>query len=164
MRLIHLSTFWTVLLDFAAWFFIHIVVVYLVVRIPLRYLDPHGFLYRPRAWEKGGALYQKFFRIKRWKERVPDGARFLGERGFPKKRLHSKSNAYLHAFFLETCRAEMSHWMIILSAPFFFLWNRFWVGIIMIVYAVAENIPLIMVQRYNRCRFSRILGKRGPKD
>ena len=136
-------------------------VVYFAVRIPIRFFDPNAFLYRQRNWEKGGILYQKLFRIKRWKEHVPDGAGFLKERGFPKKRLSNASNAYLYSFFLETCRAEMTHWIIILFAPFFFLWNRFWVGVIMILYAVAENIPLIMVQRYNRCRFRRIMEKKG---
>lgn len=161
MRLIYLPTFWTVLLDFVAWFIIHIGVVLFAVRIPIRFFNPNGFLYRQRAWERGGAFYGKFLKIKRWKEYAPDGAGLLGERGFPKKRLGDTHSAFLHAFLLETCRAEMTHWIIILFAPFFFLWNRFWVGIIMIVYAVVTNLPLIMVQRYNRCRFVRILGKRG---
>jgi len=148
-------------MDFVVWFIIHIGVVFFAVRIPVRFFNPSGLFYRPRSWERGGALYQKIFKIKRWKERVPDGAGFLKDRGFPKKRLRDTSNAYMHAFLLETCRAEMTHWIIILFAPFFFLWNRFWVGVIMILYAVAENIPLIMVQRYNRCRFRRIMGKKG---
>lgn len=163
MRLIHLPTFWTVLLDIAIWFVIHMGVVYFAVRIPVRFFIPNAFLFRPRNWERGGILYQKLFKIKRWKERAPDGAGFLKERGFPKKRLGNSSNAYLNAFLIETCRAEMTHWIIMLFAPFFFLWNRFWVGIIMILYAVAENIPLIMIQRYNRARFRKIMEKRGQK-
>jgi glycosyl-4,4'-diaponeurosporenoate acyltransferase len=161
MRLIELPTFWTILLDIVIWFVIHMGVVYLAVRIPIRFFNPKAFLYRIRRWEKGGAIYQKFFKIKRWKERAPDGAGFLKERGFPKKRLGDKSNAYLYTFLLETCRAEMTHWIIFLFAPFFFMWNRFWVGVIMIIYAAAENIPLIMIQRYNRARFRRIMEKRG---
>ena len=161
MRLIHLPTFWTILIDIAVWFIIHMGVVFFAVRIRARSFNPNGFFYRPRTWEKGGVLYRKFFKINRWKEHAPDGAGFLKDRGFPKKRLKDTSNAYLNDFLIETCRAEMTHWIIILFAPFFFLWNRFWVGVIMILYAVAENIPLIMVQRYNRCRFRRIMGKRG---
>lgn len=75
----------------------------------------------------------------------------------PKKRLHDKNPAYLRAFYRETCRAELTHWATILFAPLFFLWNPFWVGVFMIFYALAENIPLIMAQRYNRNRLRRIL-------
>ena len=163
MRLIELPTFWTILLDIAIWFVIHMGVVYFAVRIPIRFFNPRAFPYRTRNWERSGTFYQKFFKIKRWKERAPDGAGLMKERGFPKKRLGNSSNTYLHAFLLETCRAEMTHWIIMLFAPFFFLWNRFWVGVIMIIYALAENIPLIMIQRYNRARFRKIMQKRGQK-
>ena len=163
MRLIHLSTTWTILLDFAAWFVIYLGFVFIAVRIPVRYFHPEGFFYRPRSWEKDGGLYQKYFRIKRWKKYAPDGAGFIKDRGFPKKRLLKTGNRYLYAFLLETCRAELTHWMPIFVAPLFFLWNRFWVGLFMIVYALIQNIPLIMIQRYNRNRFRRILCRRGFK-
>ena len=52
----------------------------------------------------------------------------------------------------ETCRAELTHWLTMVFAPFFFLWNKPFVGWIMIAYALAENVPLIMAQRYNRSR------------
>lgn len=160
MRLIHLPTFWTVLLDIMAWFLIHMGVVFWAVQIPVQRFDPDGFFFRPRSWEQGGAWYQRIFKVKRWKAHVPDGAEFMKDRGFPKKTLQDTNTAYLHAFMLETCRAEMTHWIIVFFAPFFFLWNRFWVGVFMIFYALAENLPLILVQRYNRCRFMRILQKK----
>ena len=40
IRLIHLSTTWTILLDFAAWFVIHLGFVFIAVQIPVRYFDP----------------------------------------------------------------------------------------------------------------------------
>jgi glycosyl-4,4'-diaponeurosporenoate acyltransferase len=163
MRLIHLPTFWTIMIDIAAWFVIHIMVVFFAVRIPVEHFNPTGLLYRPKDWEKQGAVYQDFFKIKRWKKHTPDGAAFLKEKGFPKKQLLNSSTPYLKSFLLETCRAELTHWIIIFFAPFFFLWNRFWVGWIMILYALIENIPLIMVQRYNRIRFLSILHRRGEK-
>jgi glycosyl-4,4'-diaponeurosporenoate acyltransferase len=57
----------------------------------------------------------------------------------------------------ETCRAELTHWLTLLFAPFFFFWNPLWVGFFMIFYALAENLPLIMAQRYNRARLRRII-------
>ncbi len=152
MRIIHLTTFWTVALDIFAWFIIHMAVVLFMVRIPRKQFDPDSLLYRVRPWEKGGYLYQKLFRIKRWKSILPDAAGWMKSRGFPKKKLASRDMQYLKTFAVETCRAELTHWTIILCAPFFFLWNKPVVGWIMIVYALAENIPLIIAQRYNRCR------------
>ena len=75
--MIELPTFWTILLDIAIWFVIHMGVVYFAVRIPIRFFNPRAFLYRTRNWERSGAFYQKFFKIKRWKERAPDGAGLL---------------------------------------------------------------------------------------
>ena len=42
MRLIHLPTFWTVVVDIIAWFVIHMGVAYVMVRIPLKRFDPEG--------------------------------------------------------------------------------------------------------------------------
>jgi len=160
MRLIHLPTFWTVLLDIAIWFVIHLGIVSMVLRIPASRFRPEGFLFRRREFENGGLFYLQYFKIKRWKKYAPDGADFSKKKGFPKKKLKETSNAYLHQFLIETCRAETAHWLLIGVAPLFFLWNRVWVGWFMIVYAVAQNLPLIMIQRYNRIRFRRILGQR----
>ena len=163
MRLIHLPTFWTIIIDIAAWFVIHLAVVFIAIRIPVGHFNPRGLFFQPRRWEKKGAIYQNFFKIKSWKKYAPDGAEFIKNRGFPKKKLRNTSTPYFKSFLLETCRAEMTHWAIIFFAPFFFLWNRFWVGLIMILYALVENLPLIMVQRYNRIRFLSILRRRGEK-
>jgi glycosyl-4,4'-diaponeurosporenoate acyltransferase len=157
MRIIYLTTFWTVFIDFVAWFIIHIVVVAIMVRIPTKHFNPNHWLYRGRKWERNGDIYQEVFKIKKWKKHLPDGARILGRLGFSKKQLRETSTGYFEAFLIETCRAELTHWIIILFAPFFFLWNRPGVGLFMIFYALLENIPCIMVQRYNRYRFEHLL-------
>jgi ABC-2 type transport system ATP-binding protein len=157
MRLIHLPTSWTILVDFLAWLIIHIAVIWFVVRIPGTRFNPDGWLYRTRPWEDGGNGYQRFFRIKKWKTYLPDGAPLLSTRGFPKKNLQEKSPEYLRLFLRETCRAELTHWLTLAFAPFFFLRNPLWVGFFMILYALTGNIPLIMAQRYNRARLRRII-------
>ena len=157
MRLIYLPTFWTIVIDFIVWFIIHIGVVAIMVRIPAKHFNPNHGLYRGRKWEKGGNIYQEVFKIKRWKQHLPDGARFLGRLGFQKKQLNNKSMEYFEAFLIETCRAELTHWIFILFAPFFFLWNRPGVGLFMIFYALLENLPFIIAQRYNRYRFRHLL-------
>lgn len=164
VRFIHLPTHWTILLDVLIWFIIHIGVVAIMVRFPLNQFNPEGWLYRGRRWERQGALYQDLFKIRRWKHRLPDGARFLGSFGFPKKQLKGKDPDYLETFLTETCRAEATHWIFVLSAPLFFLWNPPWVGFFMILYALTENLPFIAVQRYNRARFGRLLARHGKRS
>jgi glycosyl-4,4'-diaponeurosporenoate acyltransferase len=157
MRLIYLPTFWTIVIDFIVWFIIHIGVVAIMVRISGKHFNSDSWLYRSWKWEKSGNIYQEVFKIKRWKQHLPDGARFLGRLGFQKKQLNNKSMEYFEAFLIETCRAELTHWIFILFAPFFFLWNRPGVGLFMIFYALIENVPFIIAQRYNRYRFRRLL-------
>ena len=157
MRLVHFPTFWTIVLDFVAWFIIHVGAVAIMIRIPARRFDPNGWLCQNRKWESEGDVYQETFKIKKWKPHLPDGATVLGRLGFPKKQLNGRSAGYFEAFVVETCRAEWTHWIFILFAPLFFLWNPPWVGVFMIVYALVENIPFIMAQRYNRYRFARLL-------
>jgi glycosyl-4,4'-diaponeurosporenoate acyltransferase len=147
-----------------AWFIIHIVVVAIMIRIPSRHLNPNHWLYRRRKWERGGNVYQEFFKIKKWKQHLPDGARVVGRLGFQKKQLSGSNPEYFRAFLTETCRAELTHWIFILFAPFFFLWNPQWVGFFMIVYALVENLPFIIAQRYNRVRFRRLLEQNSLKS
>lgn len=158
MRIIDLNTLLTVIIDFVAWFIIHMSVALTLVRVPLHRFNCRHWWYRLQRWEKGGNFYQHVFRIKKWKIHLPDGAGFNKKLGFPKKKLESRNPAYLSAFLIETCRAEFTHWVTILFAPLFFLWNPHFVGWIMIGYALLANLPFIMVQRYNRFRLIRVLG------
>lgn len=164
MRLIHLPTFWTIVIDFIAWFIIHIAVVAIMVRISTRYFGPNHWLYKGRGWEREGNAYQEVFKIKKWKKHLPDGAQFLGRLGFQKKQLNGTRPEYFKAFLMETCRAELTHWILILFAPFFFLWNRPGVGLFMIFYTLLENLPFIIAQRYNRYRFRRLLEQKKFKS
>jgi len=77
--------------------------------------------------------------------------------GFSKAALASTSGEYLRRFLLETCRGELVHWAVMSASLLFFLWNPWWAGVAMVAYAVAVNLPCILVQRYNRARLARIL-------
>jgi glycosyl-4,4'-diaponeurosporenoate acyltransferase len=145
----------TLLLDVAVWLVIQFGVSKVVTGMGLHWFNPNGWIYRPRRWERGGELFETLG-VKRWKERLPDAAPWF-KGGFPKARLASRSRGYLERFALETCRGELAHWMAMTTAPLFFLWNRPWVGGLMVAYAVGGNIPCIIVQRYNRYRLNRLL-------
>lgn len=160
MRVLDLPTGWTILLDIVAWTVIHLGVVALTTSFPARRFEPRSWLFRPRRWEEGGAVYEKYFAVHRWKQWLPDAAGVLGRRGFAKRRLRATDTAHLEAFARETCRAEITHLLTMIWAPAFFLFNPAWVGWLMIGYATAENLPLIIAQRYNRFRIERILQAR----
>jgi glycosyl-4,4'-diaponeurosporenoate acyltransferase len=158
--MVDLPTGWTILLDIAVWFVLHLGVVFVLVSLPALLFDPHAWPFRARRWEARGRLYELVFRVRAWKERLPDGAEWMGAGSFPKRRLRERTTEYLERFSRETCRAEVTHVLTMVWAPAFFLWNPIWVGWLMIAYALAENVPLIVTQRYNRIRIERVLARR----
>jgi glycosyl-4,4'-diaponeurosporenoate acyltransferase len=129
---------------------------YFITIIPSSYINIKSWIYKNRHWEQNGGIYEKYFKIKSWKGLLPDGSA-LFKKGFRKKTMVSKDKEYLKLFVLETCRAELVHWLVILFSPVFFIWNPCWAGLIMIIYAFLANLPCIIAQRYNRLRFMRIL-------
>lgn len=159
MRLIELPLVWTVAVDILAWLLIHMGVALTMARLQDARFLPRGGWFRLRGFEGAGEFYERRFRIRGWKKHLPDGAPLLGRYGFPKQRLEGKSPEYFRAFARETCRAELTHWIIAMFGPLFFLWNRPGVGLLMVVYGLAENLPLIIAQRYNRARLLRLLDR-----
>jgi len=156
--LLHLPSMPTILLDIAAWMIIHVGVSYLITHISLSSFDTGLWLYKQRKWEKDGKIYVKILRLKKWKKKLPDGAA-LFKKGFKKKHLNGLDGVYLDDFIRETCRAELTHWIMLLFSLVFFIWNPWWVGIVMIVYAILVNLPCIIIQRYNRIRLKRVYSK-----
>lgn len=142
--------------NIVGWPFIHWAVSTIAFRFPLASFSFDSFLYRERDWEKKGAFYQEYFRVKSWKSKLPDGAALLGH-SFTKKKLQSYERSYLETFAKETCRAEWAHWVTLSAAPIFFLWNPPWASLVMFTYAFVANVPCIIAQRYNRLVLQRIL-------
>ena len=159
MRIVYLSRFWTIVVDSLAWAIIQPGIAYLSIRFPPSLLEPDAWLFRPRAWEKNGAIYDELLRVRRWKGRLPSGGT-LFQGGFPMERLASRDDEYLHTWVTETCRAELCHWLAILPSAFFFLWNPPWLGAVMVAYAILFNAVPIIVQRHNRPRLQAILRRR----
>ena len=154
-----LSTGWLIAVNILAWGVVHMATAWGITQLAAERFEPAGWLHRPRRWEQGGWIYERWLRVQRWKHRLPDGAA-LFRRGFRKKRFLSRDPAYLRRFVHETCRGELVHWSTVAAAPLFFLWNPPQVGAIMILYALLASLPFIVVQRYNRFRLERMLGRR----
>lgn len=155
------SLLWLLVINSVAWFFIHIGIALLMVRIPDKWLANQANIFRPRTWEKNGEIWQEYFRIRSWKKFLPDGSLFIPS-SYDQTHLQGTTEKNLEKFVLETIRAEITHWLMIPPAFLFFLWNPPWAAYLMILYALVLNLPLIMTQRYNRPRLLRLI-KMKPK-
>ena len=151
----HLPSLLNIVVDFVAWLLIHVCVSLVIDKISPDSFNPESWLYKERRWEKGGGTYQVLLRIKKWKGLLPDGAVILKNR-FRKKHLGNPDAMYILRFIEETCRAELIHWVIFIFSLLFFIWNEWWIGMIMIAYGFVVNVPCIITQRYNRIRLKRI--------
>lgn len=144
--------------NIAGWPVLQLTISYAALRLPARWWAHDTWITAPRRWEKEGRLYRDWFAIRRWKASLPDGASWFG--GFAKKKLRASHPAYLAQFLLETRRAEVAHWCMIACLPLFFLWNPCWARWVMAAYALAANLPCILVQRYNRIALGRVVRTR----
>lgn len=146
------------ILNIILWPIYHMVISKITLHTPEHNFIKDNWLYRQRRFENDGEFYQRFLKIRSWKKYIPDGASIFNE-GFKKKNLQGTEKEYLTHFVIETRRAEYSHLLQILPCVTFFIFNSFWIAMIMVAYALIFNLPLIWVQRYNRFRFQRLLKK-----
>ena len=159
MPIIELTNAELIVVDVFVWFVLHMGISIALLKVPLSFFKKENRLFDSFSWEKKGAFWQTYFHVCSWKDKLPDGAS-LFKLGFKKKHLTKVNDAYLTAFILESKRAELNHWLLMLPAPFFFLWNPPWAGWMIICYALVANCPFIIIQRYNRPRFENIQQKR----
>ncbi len=150
-----LSGTWAIAVNIVVWLTIHVGISVSIARMRPDSFNPRSWLYRQRVWEKRGRAYKALLKVKKWKRLLPDGAAVF-KRGFRKKRLTGRHPAYIQTFILETCRAELTHWVILAWSPIFFIWNEWWIGLIMVGYGLVVNMPCIVAQRYNRIRLNRM--------
>jgi glycosyl-4,4'-diaponeurosporenoate acyltransferase len=145
-----------VAVDVAAWAAVGFAAGYTAHRLPLQRLERDGRLTRLRAFERDGRWYERRLGIKSWKGRLPEAGDFFAG-GFSKRRLAGARPDDLRRFVAETRRAELTHWWVLAAGPVFFLWNPWWLAVVMVGYAAAANVPCLVVQRYNRARLLRLL-------
>lgn len=154
LPLVHLPLGTAVLVDVLAWAVLSTLVGYLAHRAPAERFRADTPLTRLRSVEGGGRLYVRLG-IRRWKDHLPEaGALFRG--GVSKRALPGRSAEALGRFAAETRRAEWVHWVLLACGPTFLLWNPPLLGLAMVAYAAAANVPCIAVQRYNRARLVRL--------
>jgi glycosyl-4,4'-diaponeurosporenoate acyltransferase len=147
---------WTA--NLLGWPIIHLAVASVALRLPPHLFAQDNWITAPRRWEREGRLYRDWTGIRRWKSFLPDGAPWFG--GFAKKSIDSRDASYIGQFLLETRRAELAHWCMLLCLPLFFFWNPLWACMVMTTYGLAANLPCILAQRYNRLALCRVLQTR----
>jgi len=156
--LVHLGNAALVVVDVGAWAVVHSATGYAVHRSPTRWFARDTWLTRERSWERRGRRYRSL-RINSWKDRLPEaGALFAG--GMSKRRIPTGAAGGLARLVVETRRAEWGHWLAAAGSLLFVLWNPPAIAAVMVVYGLAVNAPFIAIQRYNRLRVCRALGRR----
>lgn len=124
------------------------------------------------AWEKGifpvrdgeMAFYRKVG-LPHWKDALPQY-----NRDYDKRHLHGDGKGYLLSFINATCRAEVIHLMVIplgfLSLLFSLCCSEgyFWLFLAIACLMALGNLPFALVQRYNRYRLVRLMGRKYGKS
>jgi len=158
MQIIDLPAIWTVLLIAVLWPTLQMIAGELSRVLPDRFFNYRSPFYRSQPWEKDGRIYQTWFKIRRWKQFLPDGGAIIPG-GYSKKHLTDYSAANLDKFLNESCRAEFSHWLAISPFWLFGLIGPPVIIVFMLIYALIVNAPCIMAQRFNRPRIIKVKGE-----
>ncbi len=116
--------------------------------IPRKWFHPDRFPYAPWSWEDDGKIYQKLG-VQLWKDKLPDMSKILPK--MVKKKISlTGSTRDAWKVILETCVAEMVHWVLMfLSFVIYLLCPTPLGAVIAIIYGLT-HIPFIIIQRYNR--------------
>jgi glycosyl-4,4'-diaponeurosporenoate acyltransferase len=108
-------------------------------------------------WESP-QLYERRLAIRRWKPWLPDAGDALPG-GVRKASLARRDPERLARLEGETRRAELVHWGL---WPFWII-TALWLPpagvLINLAFATVFNLPCVLVQRYNRLRLARTLGR-----
>lgn len=151
---------WIVVLNLVAVPAIHLGISWIFTRMDRARFRPDHWVFREVPGEAGGAVYQRIFRIRSWKDRIPDASPWFD--GFAKGGLVGKDPDYLRVFIAETCRGEAAHFAQIAALLLTVVWNPWpWAAGAMALYAFASNLPCIVLQRFSRARLRRLLAARG---
>lgn len=151
-----LGTLTGTIVNILAWLFIQLGIAYFALKIPKEWISHENAWFIERRWE---STVYSLIKIKKWKGRLPEAGGIF-KSGFSKKSLKSKNGDYLRLFVVETRRGELTHVMVMLPGVLFFLWNPVHVGWMMVCYGILVNLPFALLQRYNRHRLLKIIGKR----
>ncbi len=160
VRIIKMSFLKKLAADIGIFAVLSIVITLLSFILPYSCFHYENWMFKQRKWEKNGKFYQNIFKVKLWKDKLPELADFI-KFAFPKKFIKEFKGEFLSKYIKESCRAELVHWIIIYSSIIFLFFNDISTFIIMVIIDVMLNIPFIIIQRYNRPRIISIMKHKG---
>jgi glycosyl-4,4'-diaponeurosporenoate acyltransferase len=149
-----------VVIDAVVWAAGSILIGLRAARRPLaRHGQPRGLLVL-RSFERagGGRWYERWARVKAWKDLVPDAGTVGGNR--TKRHRPAAAAGGTARFALECERAERAHWGMLALTPLFVVWNPGWLFAAMVAYGLVANGPCLVVLRYNRARLAAVAARR----
>lgn len=131
--------------------------------LPKRIFEYNALPFRLFRFEKNGRIYDALH-IRKWKEGFPDMS-VIFPAIIPSKRLPKVlSTAQIESMIQETCVAEWIHKLLCLFGfGCVFLWKGIGGWLVSLLYALG-NLPYIIIQRYNRPKFVRLLKKLQAKE
>ena len=146
---------WLVItLNFGGILLLQLATAWITTKVPLGQFQTDAWLYRTRPWERDGKIWKKLFGVTSWKDHLPDGAAFF-RNGMKKNIVHGRNPHYLDRLARETCRAELTHTVVLAFVPVFWLWNDPISGLVITGFIALANLPCVIVQRFNRPRLLR---------
>jgi glycosyl-4,4'-diaponeurosporenoate acyltransferase len=152
------SAFVRVLGSSCAWFVLSLIVGWSTHHLSSATLRRWERVFALARFEAGGRPYDRYLAIRRWKKYLPEGGGFF-EGGVSKRHLRRRDRAVLEQFVLETERAELTHWILLIVDLGPILWMKQWLLWVVLGYTVLANLPCLITQRYNRARLVRYLSK-----
>ena len=124
--------------------------------LPYKWFPYDRFPFRSAKFERQGKIYLKIW-INKWQNKVPDMSKIFPKL-MPAKNMCHYTPESLPVMIEETCIAEFVHWVNSLLSLISLCFCRSWAGIlIVVIYIVLGNLPFILIQRYNRPRFVRLM-------
>jgi len=157
MQIFEFSPKVTIIIFILLWPLLQLSISFLCILVNDKHFNYRSFFYKTGSWENNGEIYNKVFMIRKWKKFLPDGGAIM--KGYKKKHLDNMSKENLEKYLIESCRAELQHWLSIFPFWIFGFFAPARVLIYMLIYAVAVNLPCIIAQRYNRPRIVKLLIK-----
>ena len=125
--------------------------------LPRRWFSGDRWPWASAPFEKEGRFWRKLG-VHRWKDKVPDMSRLLGD--MVKKQLAPDGKTDYALLVQETCVAECVHFCLgLLPLGAFALCRSGWMVCIVAVYILLGNLPFQIIQRYNRPRLLRLMRK-----
>ena len=131
--------------------------------LPKKIFEHNSFPFRLFRFEKGGRIYDALH-IRKWKDGFPDMS-VLFPALIPSKKLPKVlTTSQIESMLQETCVAEWTHELLCLFGfGCVFLWDGIGGWLVSALYALG-NLPYIIIQRYNRPKFVRLLKKLQTKE